>query len=171
MSEINNVSCPMTEYYPDIYNWNGVMMDAASYAKHQQHSESAPEPDASPAKESADALDDIFDAPQDLRQIAADAIQEDTVKESCDTICAWQTQTHQLLLEAPKYLRVGSGFLSVLLHNLVSFQRFLPFAIVRQPVLSFRTGRVRTGFDLICRHLFPTGRARMPCAVLTDRIK
>ena len=109
MSEINNVSCPMTEYYPDIYNWNGVMMDAASYAKHQRHSESAPEPDTSPAKESADALDDIFDAPQDLRQIAADAIQEDTIKESCDTICAWQTQTHQLLLEAPKYLRVGSG--------------------------------------------------------------
>lgn len=109
MSEINNVSCPMTEYYPDVYNWNGVMMDAASYAKHQQHSESAPEPDASPAKESADTLDDIFDAPQDLRQIAADAMQEDTVKESCDTICAWQTQTHQLLLEAPKYLRVGSG--------------------------------------------------------------
>lgn len=108
MSEINNVSCPMTEYYPDIYNWNGVMMDAASYAKHQQHSESAPEPDASPAKESADTLDDIFDAPQDLRQIAADAMQEDTVKESCDTICAWQTQTHQLLLEAPKYLGSGS---------------------------------------------------------------
>ena len=108
MSEINNVSCPMTEYYPDIYNWNGVMMDAASYAKHQRHSESAPEPDTSPAKESADALDDIFDVPQDLRQIAA-AIQEDTIKESCDTICAWQTQTHQLLLEAPKYLRVGSG--------------------------------------------------------------
>lgn len=108
MSEINNVSCPMTEYYPDVYNWNGVMMDAASYAKHQQHSESAPEPDASPAKESADTLDDIFDAPQDLRQIAADAMQEDTVKESCDTICAWQTQTHQLLLEAPKYLCSGS---------------------------------------------------------------
>ena len=85
------------------------MMDAASYAKHQRHSESAPEPDAFPAKESADALDDIFDVPQDLRQIAADAMQEDTVKESCDTICAWQTQTHQLLLEAPKYLRVGSG--------------------------------------------------------------
>lgn len=56
MSEINKESCPMTVYYPDLYNWNGVMMDAASYAKHQQHSQSAPEQAASVAEESTDTL-------------------------------------------------------------------------------------------------------------------
>jgi len=107
MSEINKESCPMTAYYPDLYNWNGVMMDAASYAKHQQHSQPAPEQAASAAEEPTDTLDAIFDAPQDLRQIAADAIRED--EESSETGYEWKIQTQQLLLEAPKIQHTGSG--------------------------------------------------------------
>ncbi len=107
MSEINKESCPMTAYYPDLYNWNGVMMDAASYAKHQQHSQPAPEQAASAAEELTDTLDAIFDAPQDLRQIAADAIRED--EESSETGYEWKIQTQQLLLEAPKLQYTGSG--------------------------------------------------------------
>lgn len=108
MSEINKESCPMTAYYPDLYNWNGVMMDAASYAKHQQHSQPAPKQAAtSAAEEPTDTLDAIFDAPQDLRQIAADAIRED--EESSETGYEWKTQTQQLLLEAPKLQYTGSG--------------------------------------------------------------
>ncbi len=108
MSEINKESCPMTAYYPDLYNWNGVMMDAASYAKHQQHSQPAPEQAAtSAAEEPTDTLDAIFDAPQDLRQIAADAIRED--EESSETSYEWKIQTQQLLLEAPKLQYTGSG--------------------------------------------------------------
>lgn len=110
MSEINKESCPMTAYYPDLYNWNGVMMDAASYAKHQQHSQPAPEQAvSSAAEEPTDTLDAIFDAPQDLRQIAADAIQEDAEQESSETGCEWRMQTQQLLLEAPKTQYTGSG--------------------------------------------------------------
>lgn len=108
MSEINKESCPMTAYYPDLYNWNGVMMDAASYAKHQQHSQPAPEQAAtSAAEEPTDTLDAIFDAPQDLRQIAVDAIRED--EESSETGYVWKIQTQQLLLEAPKLQYTGSG--------------------------------------------------------------
>ncbi len=109
MSEINKESCPMTVYYPDLYNWNGVIMDAASYAKHQQHSQSAPEQAASVAEESTDTLDAIFDTPQDLRQIAANAIQEDAEEESSETSYEWKIQTQQLLLEAPKTRYTGSG--------------------------------------------------------------
>lgn len=109
MSEINKESCPMTAYYPDLYNWNGVMMDAASYAKHQQHSQPAPEQAVSSAEKPTDTLDAIFDAPQDLRQIAADAIREDAEEESSETSYEWKIQTQQLLLEAPKIQYTGSG--------------------------------------------------------------
>lgn len=112
MSEINKESCPMTAYYPDLYNWNGVMMDAASYAKHQQHSQPAPEQTVSSKEEPTDTLDAIFDAPQDLRQIAADAIREDAEdagQESSETVCEWRTETQQLLLEEPKMQYTGSG--------------------------------------------------------------
>lgn len=109
MSETNRESCPMTAYYPDLYNWNGVMMDAASYAKHQQYSQPAPEQAVSSQEQPSDTLDAIFDAPQDLRQIAADAIQEDTKQESSETICEWQTEVQQLLLEEPKIMYTGSG--------------------------------------------------------------
>ena len=108
MSETNKESCPMTAYYPDLYNWNGVMMDAASYAKHQQCRQPAPEQTVS-AETPADTLDAVFDAPQDLRQIAAEADQEAVEQESSETVCTWRTETQQRLLEAPKMRYTGSG--------------------------------------------------------------
>lgn len=99
MSDNKNKPLPVTEYYNDLYELHGAVMDAESYARHKEADPAAPAVEAIPsaegpaeyAPESACPaepavesrqpedinLDAVFSEPQDLRQIAAKQIEAD----------------------------------------------------------------------------------------------
>ena len=99
MSDNKKKPLPVNEYYNDLYELHGAVMDAESYARHKEADPAAPAVEAIPsaegpaeyAPESACPaepavesrqpeevnLDAVFSEPQDLRQIAAKQIEAD----------------------------------------------------------------------------------------------
>lgn len=98
MSDNKNKPLPVTEYYNDLYELHGAVMDAESYARHKEADPAAPAVVSSPSAEDSATyapeppcpaepatsssqpevtLDAVFSEPQDLRQIAAKQIEAD----------------------------------------------------------------------------------------------
>lgn len=67
----------VADYYGDLFELNGAVMDQDSYEKHTASCPaSAPQPEAAPSEQPAAPVSP-FDQPQDFRQIAAQAIEAD----------------------------------------------------------------------------------------------
>ena len=99
MSDNKKKPLPVNEYYNDLYELHGAVMDAESYARHKEVDPAAPAVEAIPSAEGSAEyapesacpaepavesrqpeevnLDAVFSEPQDLRQIAAKQIEAD----------------------------------------------------------------------------------------------
>lgn len=94
MSDNKKQPLSITEYYHDLYELHGAVMDAESYARHSEANSQASEPVSSaqasytpeascpteasaPNIQSEVNLDAVFSEPQDLRQIVAEQIEAD----------------------------------------------------------------------------------------------
>lgn len=99
MSDNKKKPLPVNEYYNDLYELHGAVMDAESYARHKEADPAAPAVEAIPSAEGSAEyvpesacpaepavesrqpeevnLDAVFSEPQDLRQIAANQIEAD----------------------------------------------------------------------------------------------
>ena len=99
MSDNKKKPLPVNEYYNDLYELHGAVMDAESYARHKEADPAAPAVEAIPSAEGSAEyvpesacpaepavesrqpeevnLDVVFSEPQDLRQIAAKQIEAD----------------------------------------------------------------------------------------------
>ncbi len=123
----------VAEYYDDLYMLNGAVMDKNSYEKHTAAMPAVPPETTTAASVSSPEPDvaesDPFCAPQDLRQMAAQAFEADQQVEyrpetavfvpytiengeyyeyvpTTETVCE---NTFHLLLGAPTRMRLGSG--------------------------------------------------------------
>ncbi|MCD8356362.1 MAG: hypothetical protein LUE11_07305 [Clostridia bacterium] len=120
MSDIKKKSLSVAECYENLHELYGAVMDTESYEKHKAEIPALAQEDAAEYQEHETAtLDDIFAAPQDLRQIAAEQIEADRRAEyrpECVTYMIPQftdetcigTETH-FVLGGPCIIRCGSG--------------------------------------------------------------
>lgn len=119
MADTKKKPLMVSEYYDNLHELNGAVMDAASYEKHKGDL-SAPEPEPTNPEPETASLQDIFSAPQDFRQIAAQQIEADRQMEyrpECVTYavpqytgetCMEIAEQH-FVLGAPSLVRTGSG--------------------------------------------------------------
>lgn len=136
MSDNKNKLLPVTEYYNDLYELHGAVMDAESYARHKEADPSVPavesaapvehasEPPCPSAPVVSDSqpevtLDTVFSEPQDLRQIAAKQMEADRrieYRPECVTYViprftgetCIETET-RMVFDTPHMVRCGSG--------------------------------------------------------------
>lgn len=121
MSDIKKKALTVSEYYDNLRELNGAVMDTVSYEKHKAEIPAlAKEAEAEYLEQESATLDDIFSTPQDFRQIAAQQIEADRHMEyrpECATYavprytgetCIETAETH-FVLGTPYLVRTGSG--------------------------------------------------------------
>ena len=136
MSDNKNKPLPVTEYYNDLYELHGAVMDAESYARHKEADPSVPAVEsAAPVEHASEplcpsapvvsdsqpevTLDTVFSEPQDLRQIAAKQMEADRrieYRPECVTYViprftgetCIETET-RMVFDTPHMIRCGSG--------------------------------------------------------------
>lgn len=127
MPDRKKPSSTVVDYYDDLFELNGAVMDKASYEKHTAAPVS-PEPPAAeqPPSDEPAAVQSPFDQPQDFRQIAAQAIEADQrmeyhpgiasfvvlqeeTGEYIETSETYQPGEMRMVLGAPQMIRTGSG--------------------------------------------------------------
>lgn len=130
MSDNKNKPLTVNEYYKNLYELHGAVMDEESYKRHKETDPSIPVVESvapvERASESADVnrqsevtLDTVFSQPQDLRQIAAKQMEADRRVEyrpECITYViprltgetCIETET-RMVLDTPHMIRSGSG--------------------------------------------------------------
>lgn len=135
MSDNKKQPLSVTDYYHDLYELHGAVMDAESYARHSEANSQASEPVAStqashtaetsypteastPNVQSEVNLDAVFSEPQDLRQIVAEQIEADQrieYRPECVTYVIPHVTgetgvtTETLVFGEPCLIRCGSG--------------------------------------------------------------
>lgn len=121
MSDIKKKTLTVSEYYDNLCELNGAVMDTISYEKHKAEIPTLEKEDKTEYLEQESAtLDDIFSAPQDFRQIAARQIEADRQMEyrpECATYSiprytgesCIETEERHFVLGTPYLVCTGSG--------------------------------------------------------------
>ncbi|MDO5784162.1 MAG: hypothetical protein Q4P20_03755, partial [Eubacteriales bacterium] len=127
MPDRKKPSPTVADYYDDLFELNGAVMDKASYEKHTAAPPSSEPPTAAqPSSDQPATAQSPFDQPQDFRQLAAQAIEEDRqveyypetasfvvlqeeTGEYIETSETYRPGEMRMILGAPHFVRTGSG--------------------------------------------------------------
>lgn len=107
MSDRKKPSSTVVDYYDDLFELNGAVMDKASYEKHTAAlASSEPPATTQPLSNQSTAVQSPFDQPQDFRQLAAQAIEADQQMEYHPEIASFVV-LHE---ETGEYIETGETY-------------------------------------------------------------